>query len=52
MTKFCPVCKLVGGKNYCWKCGEKLLELPRCGCGEEIHLGGTYCTKCGEYIVD
>ncbi len=38
-------------KNYCPKCGEKLVDFNVCQrCGESVELEDTYCSNCGYQI--
>lgn len=41
------------GANFCYKCGDKLVEEPKCKqCGFLLTLLYDYCPKCGKKVLD
>lgn len=47
--KYCEKCKTVSQFDvFCTQCGEKLSDLPRCECGNEIKPDDKFCGACGK----
>ena len=52
--KYCPNrCSIVTmGDKFCYKCGEKLMDGPMCGCGRGIGQMDRFCPNCGRPVQE